>query len=630
MTYPIPPGPDPIVDLVFELPASAPSGPDVTVDLVFGAEAPAGEDSPITVLGRFALRGSVLTNVDAGVHRGVSQQTALVFEDAATLPVDTTLPWNPTPALTALGAAPWDTASPFAAQTAAAWNAPDPLAAKAGAAWGQAPTDSHQSAAIWAEAAVQRMLRALAWDAAQAAGGSAGIAWDQASYQRHRADILWGTAAALPQKTAAPWDKRAAVHAARLLAPWDTAAALPTCRSGPAYVRPAPVVPPPQGTTANLRFCGLAVVYPPGSVPIIFGLSLCGSPGALAILPARFYMQAHTLQAFRLPDMAPVLITEASVSSDVGSYGWTFSASGPTALFEQLAPTAGLPAQIRIELDGIAFEFLVDSITRTERFGQRGARIAGRSVTALLARPFARETQRLNATAANAQQLAEAALQYTGVSLDWGLTDWLVPAGAWSHSGTPLAAVQAIVEAAGGHLQSARAAATLLARHPYPTLAGGLPGGPWNWYASGVTPDVLLAPDALITTSIERTDQADINAVYVSGQTQGVFRFVKRTGTAGEKLAGMVTDALITANAAALQRGTAVLGAAGPKHMVTLELPVLTGAGQPGVLDVGQLVQVNETAPWRGRVRAVSASGTFGRAVRQNVQLERHLEIASS
>ena len=49
-----------------------------------------------------------------------------------------------------------------------------------------------------------------------------------------------------------------------------------------------------------------------------------------------------------------------------------------------------------------------------------------------------------------AQQLALQALDLTGYTLDWDLTDWLVPAGAWSHSGTPLAAVQAIVEAARG------------------------------------------------------------------------------------------------------------------------------------------------------------------------------------
>ena len=69
------------------------------------------------------------------------------------------------------------------------------------------------------------------------------------------------------------------------------------------------------------------------------------------------------------------------------------------------------------------------------------------------------------------------------------------------------------------------------------------------------------------------------------------------------------------------------MGAAGSKYDVAIELPVLTGAGQPGILDVGQLVQVNATEPWRGRVRAVNVSAKAP-SLRQTVTLERHLEIA--
>lgn len=383
---------------------------------------------------------------------------------------------------------------------------------------------------------------------------------------------------------------------------------------------------------------------PPGYVPdprlvfcfdratsgrLIFGLR-CGnaSGAALYILPARYYMAVHQLEAHRLPDLTPVPIFDVSLSADAGSFGWSFSASSPRSAFDLLAPASGLPAQIRITLDGLQFVFAVDALRASERFGQRVVQISGRSITALLSRPHARETTRGNPSApATAQQLALSALEYTGVGLDWGLTDWLVPVGAWSHIGTPLAAVQAIAEAAGGYLQSHRSAPTILVRHPYPTLPGGIPGGPWNWSAPGVVPDVELAADALITTEIERRDGADLNAVYVSGTTQGVLALVKRAGTAGEKLAQLVTDPLITAVEAAQQRGLGVLGDAGPKHLVSLTLPVLTGIDQPGVLDVGQLVQVNQAAPWRGRVRSVSVNARMP-SVRQTVQIERHLEPA--
>lgn len=347
---------------------------------------------------------------------------------------------------------------------------------------------------------------------------------------------------------------------------------------------------------------------------------------SLFILPARFYMTTHNVFAQRLPDLAPVPLYDATVSADAGSYCWTLQLSGPASLFELLAPVAGLPAQIRVTMDGIPWVFAVDGMQRTSAFGKTGVSVTGRSVTALIGAPYLRALTRDNASTARlAQQLALSALEFSGVDLDWGLTDWLVPAGAWSHSGTPLEAVQAIAQAAGGYLQSHRSDPTLLTRHPYSQRTGDYPGAPWEWMTGPA--DVELAPDVIITDGVDRQDGADINAVYVSGTAQGVLARVKRTSTAGDKLSAMVTDALITHADAARQRGLAILGAAGSKYNVRLELPVLTGASQPGVLEVGQLVQVNAASPWRGRVRAVSAS--YKRpTLRQTVTLERHLETA--
>lgn len=385
-----------------------------------------------------------------------------------------------------------------------------------------------------------------------------------------------------------------------------------------------PVVPPPYWGTALVFACP-----PLAASNLVFGTTQCtvGPTGGatLYILPARFYMTAHTILAHRLPDLAEVPIFDATVSADAGSYCWTLSASGPSSLFEQLAPQSGLPAQLRITLDGIPFVFAVDALSRSGSFGKTGVSVSGRSVTALIGAPYLRATSRDNTAGDRlAQQLANDALEYSGVTLDWGITDWLVPAGAWSHNGTPLDAVQAIAQAAGGYLQSHRSAATLLTRHPYSQRVGDNPGAPWGWMTGPA--DVELAQDAIITDGTERNDGADINAVYVSGTGQGVLALVKRAATAGDKLAAMVTDPLITHVDAARQRGLSILGAAGGKYHVRLELPVLTGMGQPGVLDVGQLVQVNAAQPWRGRVRAVSVSAKRP-SLRQTITLERHLEV---
>ncbi len=394
---------------------------------------------------------------------------------------------------------------------------------------------------------------------------------------------------------------------------------------------PPPVVPPAYWGTELVFQC------PPLSfADLVFGDSCTNLPSGqsfFAILPARFYMTAHSIYAQRLPDLADVPIFDATVSADAGSYCWSLSASGPASLFDLLAPVDGLPAQLKVMLDGIPWVFAVDSLSRSTAFAQSSVRVQGRSLTALIAAPYLRAATRSNDFDRTAQQLAEDALAGTGITLDWGIgagalsnggmIDWLVPAGAFSQQGTPLDAVQAIVQAAGGYLQSHRHLPTLQARHPYGQRVGDTSGAPWAWSTGAA--DVELAPDALITSSIARQDGPNINTVYVSGTTHGVLALVKRTGTAGDALADMVTDSLITHVDAARQRGLTVLGAAGHKYEVSLDLPVLTGSGQPGVLDVGQLVQVNATVPWRARVRGVSVHAKMP-TLRQTVTLERHLE----
>lgn len=614
------------MDLVFSRPRYVPGDP---LDLVFG-DTLGPEILPLTLQGTLYLEAPEATGTllyDNRLPATVSAGVTARHQVAAPAQVQPVAPWGqPAPADQAC-ASGWQSADRADAAPVAPWDKTDRADTRARTAWQAATPVAQQRGMVYQACTPLDVLRAIGWQLAAPTAVNLLAPHQVADVLHQLRNVSAQQGAPISARAHAP--HQVATPAQRAIrARWQVAAQL---------IPPGltVLVPPGEGGITphpvSLDLVFACPPYEPGApLDLVFGhvcLPPVGPGAPLFILPARYFMQAHTLVAHRLPDLAEVPIFDATLSADAGSYAWTFSASAPVSVFNQLAPVSGVPQQLRITLDGIPFAFIVDSLTHDEQFGRRGARIAGRSITALLARPFARETQRLNSGPFTAQQLALQALDLTGVGLSWGLEDWLVPAGAWSHSGTPLAAVQAIVEAAGGYLQSARNAATLQARHPYPTLAGGILGGPWNWYASGVTPDVELAPDALVTTAIERSDGPDLNAVYVSGQNQGVSRLVKRTGSAADKLASPVTDPLITANEAARQRGIAILGAAGPKHLVRVSLPVLTGPSQPGVLDVGQLVQINAAQPWRGRVRSVSVAAAFGREVRQSVQIERHLEV---
>lgn len=611
-----------MIDLVFGSPPYA-GGP---VDLVFGATGPGPTPDPLEASATVSVAGVIGLGLALYDNRNPARRSL-----AATVPHDVAQARElATPSAWGLSARRLDAYG-------SAWDRAESRAGQIAAAWRSSAARSHTVDALWRLAANRAVLLDAVHQAAKSHVASAAGPWLAATPLSVQATLVHQAARSYVRSAVVAW-QLAARRQALAMASHGTGRATQVSKVLPWQV--ARVAPPGRsiwtgGDTGAVlpRVIDLNLVFscPPawlgGSVDLLFG-RVCALPtGPLAplfILPARFYMAVHTLIAHRMPDLVEIPIFDVSLSADAGSFAWTFSASGPVSLFDALAPAAGLPAQIRITLDGIQFVFVVDSLQREERFGKRGVRISGRSATALLARPYARETDRVSTEALTAQQIALGALEFTGADLDWGLTDWLVPAGAWSHNGTPLAAVQAIVEAAGGYLQSHRSAATLLARHPYPELPGGVPGGPWNW-GGAFAADVELAPDALMTQSIERRDGPDINGVYVSGTSAGVLALVKRTGTAADKLSSLVTDPLITSTEVAMQRGLGVLGAAGQKHLVQIELPVLTGVGNPGVLDVGQLVQINETTPWRGRVRSVSVNANMPKA-RQTVALERHLE----
>ena len=87
-----------------------------------------------------------------------------------------------------------------------------------------------------------------------------------------------------------------------------------------------------------------------------------------------------------------------------------------------------------------------------------------------------------------------------------------------------------------------------------------------------MTPDFVLPVDVVARESLRWIDKPAYNRVFVAGQETGVLGQVTRTGTAGDVLAPMVVDALITQASAARQRGTAILSDTGRQIEVTLRL----------------------------------------------------------
>jgi hypothetical protein len=148
------------------------------------------------------------------------------------------------------------------------------------------------------------------------------------------------------------------------------------------------------------------------------------------------------------------------------------------------------------------------------------------------------------------------------------------------------------------------------------------PLAPWAWNTA--TPDYEIPSAVMTRESIEWVDKPEYNRVFVSGTGQGILAQVTRDGTAGDLVAPMVTDPLITASDAGRQRGIAVLSDTGRQATVRLSLPVLP---ETGVITPGKFVRYVDGATTRlGLVRAVGVESSGSSAnLRQSITLETHL-----
>ncbi|MBK8321645.1 MAG: hypothetical protein IPL06_02675 [Betaproteobacteria bacterium] len=314
----------------------------------------------------------------------------------------------------------------------------------------------------------------------------------------------------------------------------------------------------------------------------------------------RVYMVLNEVHLKRVTGNIEIPTLSLGLTIDAGSWTWGFDATVPAEALVDLEPDAGgSPVELEATINGTAYRLLAERLSRERTFGQSTVKVSGRGKSAVLDAPYAPTMTFTNSGDRTAQQLMADALQVNGVpigwTIDWGITDWLVPTGVWSHQGTYISALNAIAGAAGAYLQPHRTAQTIRVLPRYPSA-------PWEW--GTVTPDFVLPAAATARESLEWKDAAPYNGVYVSGVSAGILGWIKRTGTAGDVLAPMVVDPLITAATAARQRGIAVLADTGRQIAVNLRLPVLP---ETGIIEPGAFIEYQDGSVTRlGLVRSTS------------------------
>lgn len=460
----------------------------------------------------------------------------------------------------------------------------------------------------------QRRSSAHAWQHGIAVGRGTAAANQERIRFRHRLRSDQTHAEKLATTTTAR-SQQALNTATPLRAPHQHAAKLPVGWWQATYPWPEPPFDPnAQSSPVALHFCRLS----DGTTALVFGCPPAPPPGGIIVPIRRAYIVLNTITLVRASDSAPLSALSLSLNIDADSWTWGWDASIPGAELALVEPApGGDPVELLATVNGQQFRLLAERIARDRRFAQSRIRISGRGRAAMLADPHSPVVTRSNAEARTMQQLLADALTINNVGIgwavDWQAADWLVPAGLYSHTGSYIAHAQRLAEAAGAYVQADPLLDTLRILPRYPLL-------PWEW--SAATPDITLPSAPVVREAIEWQDKAAYNRVFVSGaEAGGVLGQVTRAGTAGDVVAPMITDALITHADGARARGRPILADTGRQARITLELPILPEAG---IITPGKLVQYTDAGTTRrGLVRSTAVTAQLPTA-RQTIELETH------
>jgi hypothetical protein len=605
-----PPGVDIYSTATVAASVSVSAMPDLTTRL--------GYVATIAAAVEVAMTPTLTAVYDNSVLRGPHLLARSAWEVAEPMPADTSAVHHVSSGEQAQVRNPLQAGLPYRAETGLAWAMTDRRKRPdVGLPWVEALRRGAVVRDAWGDLLRQpRPSIAAGWQRATSRPSSLFDGWqDRFRRPRPALNILWDDGQRLGRSLTAGFGP-GLPQRLTLRAPWQEGRRPPPGISNHGTVTPPAHVPCYQPSTA-LRFWELASTV---SLDLRFRCPHVdpgpGTGETIVIPILRAYIMVNDIALIRRENSLALPALALSINIDADSWTWGWSASLPAKYLDDVLPaTPGAPVGFEAVVNGVHWYLMAEKVQRDRSFPKERIAISGRGISAELSADFAAKVSRTNIVDRTAQQLMDDALMINGVGIGWtldfGLTDWLVPAGAWSHTGSHIEAVTRIAEAAGGYVQAHRTNKVLAIKPRYPVA-------PWNW--SSVTPDFSIPAAFTTKEGVSWEKNPDYNAVWISGEGAGVLASVTRQGSAGDLVAPMVVDALNTHADAARQRGIAILGAAGRHEIMTLETPILSSVG---IYPVGSFVQFNDGGDSRlGIVRSLAINA--GKQVRQTIEVECH------
>lgn len=531
--------------------------------------------------------------------------------------------------------APWQQAQALRVGTATQWQAGQRTNVGVQAPWQQAKALRHATQQHWQDGQTLRHLQQTHWQEAQRLRSATTIVWQQAQLQRHAVRAHYQETQRLRSATRQHWQdgqgQRASTHPV-----WGYGQRITTHlrHHWQEAMRPlAGVSPKPSTPTKPVAICydparlGLLVLDTPAPLGAKL-LLVCHRPGtvlppAAIVVPAqRTYIMINSIEIRRADNLNgdPLPSESFSMSLNRQSWTWQFSAAFHASARDALTPGAGgQPVELEVRVNNQPFRLQAERIGRSRKFGEHMVTVSGRGKAAVLDAPHAPVQTFSHTLDRTAHQLMTEVLTVNGVgfgwSVDWNLTDWLVPGGVWMHQGTFITALADIAASVGGYLQP----------HDTDSVLRVLPSWPKPWWDWGtLAPDIELPDGIAEVDDTEVVDQPAYDRIFVSGEARGVLADLTRSGLPGTVLKQpMAVHPLITSMDAARQRAIAELSESGRalKHRMTLPVLPQTGVITPGMV----LRYVDDDAVQRlGIVRATNLQQQWP-VLTQTLELDSHV-----
>ena len=323
------------------------------------------------------------------------------------------------------------------------------------------------------------------------------------------------------------------------------------------------------------------------------------------------YFMEHSFSVTLL-DLTPVEFKSIDIEWNADAFAWSFSGSGlDKNHLPLLKQTGTTPVQIIATINGEVWKMVVDKITRKRVFGANSISVTGSGLSSLLGHPHSLSTSQTQGADLTVQQIADLQMP-VGWSINWQASTWLVNGGAYSHQQrTPIQSIADIAGNIGAMIVPDRVNLVLKIMPRYPVL-------PWNFDTAA--PDFIIPEDVITEVSEPSVIESPINGVYVHGQEiGGEMAFCRFNGTAGDRLANTVSNALMTDVVGLRALAERVL--AGESTQPAIDSMTLPMGGVVPLIEPGAFIKTTFSGvDLFGVVNSITIHAEFGKT-RQTIQI---------